>query len=103
MTSPTPNGVSYWRGKVDSQLSNLAHGQEQMGESLKAMREGQEELKRTVRSLEESIERLTSAEQVVTWAFLREKLTVPIILGLIMFVLTTVLPTVYLLMQGSTP
>lgn len=77
-----PNGVAYWRGTVDTRLKNLEDKVD--AEAIK-----------TDKILEkmERIETAVGAEKgrSVTWDFIREKITVPLLVATIIIVVDLLL------------
>jgi len=95
--SPSPKDtVAYWRGTVDQRLDNID--------------EKVSVVCRKIDRVEEKVDTLIDTQQngdrFITWQFLREKFTVPIIVAAITFFLFSVMPTIFVviyLVVGNTP
>ena len=70
------NGVAYWRGTVDTRLESLDEKADYLIEKIDSMAKQQDEDK----------------GKFVEWAYIRDKFTVPVILGTILFFLFTIMP-----------
>ena len=72
------NGVAYWRGTVDSRLESLDEKADYLIEKIDSMAKQQNE----------------DSGKFVEWEYIRNKFTVPVILGAVAFFLFTVMPAV---------
>ena len=70
------NGVSYWRGTVDTRLESLDEKADYLIEKIDSMAKQQNEDK----------------GKFVEWEYIRDKFTVPVILATIVFFLFTIMP-----------
>ena len=88
--SPTEkvNGVAYWRGTVDSKLDSLEekadHQTDQMDRLIDKV---------------DSIAKQQNEDKgkFVEWQYIRDKFTVPVVLGTILFILFTIMPAAIVL------
>lgn len=83
----TDKELMYWRGKVDSQLENLAVKVDCNTEKLD--------------KIEDKLDTLTkqfgNGSKFIEWTFIRDKFGVPILLAFITFLVLTILPSVIIL------
>lgn len=75
------NGVAYWRGTVDSRLESLDEKADYLIEKIDSMAKQQSEDK----------------GKFIEWEYIRDKFTVPVILGTILFFLFTIMPAAFVL------
>lgn len=77
-----PNGVSYWRGTVDSRLKNLEYLADEQAAKMDKVLDKIDRIEKTV-----------GAEKGhnVTWSFIREKISVPIFVGVIVIAIDLLL------------
>lgn len=82
MDRAKPNGVAYWRGTVDSRLKGL-----------------EDKIDADTIKIDKVLDRLTSIEKAVgagkqqniTWEFIREKMAVPLMVGLVVIAIDLLL------------
>lgn len=77
------NGVAYWRGTVDSRLESLDDKADENGEKIDKILEKMDQI---------SAEHIQNKGRFVEWEYIRDKFTVPVILGAILFFLFTIAP-----------
>jgi hypothetical protein len=77
------NNLPYFMGRVETQLT-------QIHDILAEMRDGQKDIQVKLSSLEVRVGHLE--RDAVTHGWVREKLALPVTLGVVMFVLTVVVP-----------
>lgn len=93
----TNEDIAYFMGRVDTQLAQilqmLKHQQSDLKVVSKLEQENQEIFHR-VNELEGWKEEIGDHTNIVTFRWVREKLQVPIIVAVIIFLLTTLIPTI---------
>lgn len=92
----TKGSVAYWRGTVDQRLNSLDNKVEEICRKID----------RVENKIDTVNERLGNGSRFITWEFIREKFTVPIVLAAITFFLFSVLPAILIciyLTVGKTP
>lgn len=88
--------VAYWRGCVDQRLYSLDNKVEEVCRKID----------RIENKIDTVNEQLRHSDTFITWEFIREKFTVPIVLAGITFFLFSILPALLIviyLTMGKTP
>lgn len=101
-----PKSIEYFMGRVDNQLSQIQVLLEEVRGDVKEVAKVQtsqgtelESLEKRVTTLEVWKEKAPETSDFVRWSTLREKITVPIIVAVVLFLLTTVGPALVILLN----
>jgi hypothetical protein len=77
------NTVSYWRGTVDQKLTSLEDKTDDLAIKIDKLMEKVDSL---------VLQKNEDSGKFVEWEYIRDKFTVPIVIGTILFILFTLMP-----------
>lgn len=93
----TDEELAYFMGRVDTQLTQILDMLKDQQSDLKKVSVLEQEnqgLKYRVGEIEDWKDKIGDSDNVVTFRWVREKLQVPLILAILVFLLTTIIPAI---------